>query len=178
MLGLSNNKNFLVAYCDEWPRVFAAEKQALASAFRQLPHVIEHIGSTSVPGMRAKPILDLMVGITRLDDFTQYRPALETLGYDFVPHAGIPRHHIFGRGRDSTERTHILHVVEINSPYWHTPLDFRNALRADPLLCAKYVEVKELAARQAPDSRARYIELKACFFEELKNRPATPPESP
>jgi len=177
MLGLPNNKNFLVAYSDEWPRFFAMEKQALASAFGQLPHVIEHIGSTSVPGMRAKPILDLMVGITRLDDFTQYQPALETSGYDFVPHAAIPGHHIFARGRDSTERTHILHVVELNSAYWRIPLDFRNALRADPRLCAKYVEVKELAARQAPDSRARYIELKARFFEELKTRPLTLPES-
>jgi len=178
MLGLPHNKNFLVAYSDEWPRQFAAEKQALASAFGQLPHVIKHIGSTSVPGMRAKPILDLMVGIPLLDDFTRYQTALEKLGYDFAPHAGVPGHHIFGRGRNSTERTHILHLVEINSAHWHAPLAFRNTLRSDPLLRAKYVEVKELSAQQAPDSRARYNELKARFFDELKNRPPTPPKFP
>ncbi len=177
MLGLPNNKNFLVAYSDEWPRFFIIETQALAVAFGQLPHVIEHIGSTSVPGMRAKPILDIMVGIPRLDDFTQYQPALETLGYDFVPHAGVPGHHIFGRGCDSSQRTHLLHVVEINSSYWRIPVEFRNALRADALLRAKYAEVKELSAQQAPDSRTRYNELKARFFDELKKRPATPPES-
>jgi len=174
MLGLPNNKNCLVAYSDEWPRHFAAEQQVLAAAFDRLPHVIEHIGSTSVPGMRAKPILDLMVGIPHLGDFIRHQSALEALGYQFAPHAGVPGHHIFGRGRDATERTHILHLVELNSPYWHAPLEFRNALRDDSSLRMKYAEVKELAAQQAPDSRARYNELKARFFEELKTRITIP----
>ena len=71
---------------------------------------------------------------------------LESLGYDYAEHAGVPGHHIFGRGRDRTERTHLVHVVEFGSASWRSGVTFRHALRADESLRAEYLRIKELAA--------------------------------
>jgi hypothetical protein len=69
-------------------------------------------------GMRAKPILDILVGVSPFDDWDKCRVPLEGLGYDYVANAGVPHHHIFGRGRDSTERTLLVHVVEFLGDSW------------------------------------------------------------
>ncbi|MFX5498372.1 GrpB family protein, partial [Acinetobacter baumannii] len=72
---------------------------------------VEHIGSTAVKGMRAKPILDIMIGVTPFENWRLCRAPLEALGYEYVEDAGVPEHYIFGRGRNATERTHLIHVV-------------------------------------------------------------------
>jgi GrpB-like predicted nucleotidyltransferase (UPF0157 family) len=95
---------------------------------------------------------------------------LETLGYDYAEHAGAPGHHIFGRGRDRSERTHLVHVVELNGESWRSSLSFRDALRADESMRAEYVRIKELASQLAPDGRAKYNELKQSFFAEFTSR--------
>ena len=167
MLGLPHDQNFLVDYSPEWPRLFIVEKRSLAAAFGPLPHAIEHVGSTSVEGMKAKPILDILIGIPRLDGYATYRPVLETLGYDHATQAGVPGHQIFGRGRTRDERTHIVHFVEMDGACWRAMLAFRDALRADPRLRAEYEATKTASVKKAPDSRARYNELKAGFFAKL-----------
>lgn len=173
MLGLPHDQNLLADYSPEWPRLFIAEKLSLTAAFGPLPHAIEHVGSTSVEGMKAKPILDILVGIPRLDDYAGYQPALQTLGYDHATQAGVPGHQIFGRGRTRDERTHLVHLVEMDGACWRAMLAFRDALRSDVRLRARYVEIKEHSVRSAPASRARYNELKSRFFIELGASSAT-----
>ena len=174
MLGLPHDQNRLADYSPEWARLFIDEKRSLAAAFGSLSHAIEHVGSTSVDGMKSKPILDILVGIPRLEEYLRYQPALETLGYDYALHAGVPGHHIFGRGHTLNERTHLVHLVEKDSAYWLAVLEFRDALRSDARLRSRYVEVKEWCVHSAPTSRARYNELKSRFFEELKALPGNP----
>jgi len=111
-LGLKANLNLLVAYDPLWPAAFEDEKVHLAKALGPAAKGIEHYGSTAVPGLCAKPILDIMVGISPLSEWGRCKPALEALGYDYAEEAGVPGHYIFGRGRDRTERTHLVHVVE------------------------------------------------------------------
>jgi len=118
--------------------------------------------------MRAKPILDILVGVHPIADWTLCRAPLEALGYDYAENAGVPRHFIFGRGRDLTERTHLLHIVEMNSDEWWGNLAFRDALRADPKLRRRYVAEKERAAAEAPEGRARYTALKGPFIQSVK----------
>ena len=131
---------------------------------------IEHYGSTAVEGLRAKPILDILVGVAPLDDWIRCRHPLETLGYDYADDAGVPGHHIFGRGRDRSERTHLVHVVEFNGEAWRWNLAFRDALRADAILRAEYLRIKEQAVSLAPEGRAKYNELKHAFIEGAKGR--------
>ena len=98
------------------------------------------------------------------------RLPLEGLEYDYAEHAGVAGHYIFGRGRDRTERTHLVHVVEFNGPSWRFNLAFRDALRADSGLREEYQRTKENAIAMAPEGRAQYTELKHTFIERIKAR--------
>jgi GrpB-like predicted nucleotidyltransferase (UPF0157 family) len=162
-LGLKHGVNLLVDYDPQWPDEFAAEKQRLQAALGDIALGIEHYGSTSVPGLRAKPILDIMVGVRALEDWVKCKAPLEALGYDYAAHAGIPNDFVFGRGRDRTERTHLVHVVEYGGEQWRNALAFRDALRADPALAAEYAAIKQQAVEQLPVNRARYTDFKAPF---------------
>ncbi len=170
MLGLMHNVNLLVDYDPDWPLLYLDEQRRLAEALGDVAKGIEHYGSTAVPGMRAKPILDIMVGVDPLEDWVKCRLPLEQLGYDYAEKAGVPGHHIFGRGRDFTDRTHLLHVVKYLGTSWATGLALRDRLRGDPKLCAEYVREKERAIAAAPEGRARYNELKRPYLESVKAR--------
>ncbi|MFC0406785.1 GrpB family protein [Roseomonas elaeocarpi] len=168
MLGLKHNINCLVDYDPAWPTEFARERKRIADALGGLAKGIEHYGSTSVAGMRAKPIIDILIGVAPFEDWEKCKAPLEKLGYDYAAHAGVPGHHIFGRGRDATERTHLAHVVEFSGEEWRSNLALRNALRIDERLRAAYVAEKERAAVAAPEGRARYNALKHDFLVKVK----------
>jgi GrpB-like predicted nucleotidyltransferase (UPF0157 family) len=169
-LGLKHDVNLLVEYDRRWEEAFLEEKARLKSALFSIVKAIEHYGSTSVPGMRAKPILDILLGVDPLEDWEKCRAPLEAIGYDYAAHAGVPGHHVFGRGRDSSERTHLVHVVHYQGPSWRSNIAFRDALRDDPALRAEYVRQKEHAVVLATKDRGRYNELKGHFIEDIKKR--------
>ena len=173
MLGLKLNINYLVDHDPLWASAFVEERERILGALGPLAKGIEHQGSTSVPGMRAKPILDILLGINPIEDWELCKGPLEALGYDYVENAGVPKHYIFGRGRDLTERTHLLHIVDISSDEWRGNLAFRDALRADPELQRQYVEEKERAAALSPEGRARYTALKGPFIQGVKAKLAS-----
>lgn len=168
MLGLKNGTNALVDYDPDWPAEFMRERQRLASALDGVALGIEHYGSTAVPGMRAKPILDVLVGVAPLENWRLCNDPLLELGYDYAENAGVLGHYIFGRGRDATERTHLVHIVEYLGPSWSGNLAFRDALRSDAALRQAYADEKERAVAAAPVGRGRYNELKAAFIVAAK----------
>lgn len=168
MLGLKHNVNFLVDYDPDWEAAFVEERDRLGDALGVIAQGIEHYGSTAVRGMRAKPILDILIGVTPLESWQKCRTPLERLGYDYAANAGVPGHYIFGRGRDSTERTHLVHVVEFMGRSWCTDLALRDALRTDPKLREAYVREKERAVAAAPEDRAKYNEEKQSFVAGMK----------
>ena len=164
-LGLKANLNLLVAYDPLWPAAFEEEETRLAQALGRLAKGIEHYGSTAVPGLCAKPILDIMVGVSPLSDWEKCQPALEAMAYDYAEGAGVPEHYIFGRGRDRTERTHLVHVVEYQGESWRGSLAFRDALRRDAGLRESYAQEKARAAAAA-GNRASYNAQKGPFIAE------------
>lgn len=107
-----------------------------------------------------------------LDDWIQCKEPLERLGYDYAEKAGVPGHFIFGRGRDRTERTHLIHIVEFDGDSWRACVAFRDALRRNESLRAAYLQVKEQASRLAPEGRARYNDLKSSFIERGPDQPS------
>ncbi len=104
-LGLKHGLNLLVDYDPRWPAAYAAEKERILAALGDLVVAIEHYGSTSIPGLRAKPIIDILVGIRTQTEWTKCKAPLEALGYDYAEHAGVPDHFIFGR-RTRSQRAH------------------------------------------------------------------------
>ena len=170
MLGLKHGENRIVEYCNDWPSLFQEEKTRIQMALGEIAIDIEHFGSTSVPGLPAKPIIDILVGVSSLRDWASCRSPLENLGYDYAEHGGVPDHYIFGRGRDTSERTHLLHIVEYRGFSWMSNLRFRNALRDDPELRDEYCQIKRQAVEAIPLGRAEYTDFKTAFVSKVRDR--------
>lgn len=167
-LGLQQGQNTLVPYDPRWPVAFASEKARLIGALGDRVVAIEHYGSTAVPGLAAKPILDILVGVKPIAAWQSCHDPLLALGYDYAAAAGVEGHFIFGRGRNRTERTHLAHLVEFGGESWTGNLAFRDALRSDPALCDAYLAVKQAAIARAPDGRAAYNALKSGAIARMK----------
>lgn len=146
-----------------WPEAFAVEANTLREALAGTALSIEHIGSTSIPNMIAKPIIDMMAGVRRLQDVKLCYDPLVQLGYD---HAGeqVGGDHIFGKGK---ERTYLLHVVEMDGYRWRRNLAFRDRLREEPQLAQQYASLKQKLASLHPDNRAVYADEKMPFINSV-----------
>jgi GrpB-like predicted nucleotidyltransferase (UPF0157 family) len=160
-LGLHHGIVLLVDHNPEWSQAFAAEATRIRSALGPTVVDLQHFGSTAIPTIRAKPILDLMLGIADFDQGPSLEPALAEIGYEYVPNAGVPNH-VFGKG---VVRTHLLHVVAHDGAKWHRNLRFRDRLLADPTLARDYEALKARLAVEFADSRAAYTDGKEQFID-------------
>lgn len=151
----------IVPYNPEWPSQFEAEKRRIEGALGDLAIEIHHMGSTAIPGLDAKPIIDIMIVVRKLDDAAQCIAPLKELGYTFVDHPENVDRRFFRKGHHP--RTHHAHIVEQDSQALKEHLAFRDALRNDPQLRDQYAALKyELANRHKHD-RAMYTESKTEF---------------
>ncbi len=151
-------------YDPQWPSVFAGIAARVRAAFADGPLVeIEHIGSTSVPGLPAKPIVDIDVIIRSRADLPDAVARLATLGYEHQGDGGIPSREAFLPPADAVY--HHLYVCAEDSPELERQLAFRDYLRAHPDAARQYGELKrELAARHVTDMDA-YVNGKTVFVE-------------
>ena len=154
----------LVVVGTEWAVRFAEERALIARALAGKALDIQHIGSTAIHGITAKPVLDIAVAIHDFESGHALVPALVSLGYTYRGENGIPRRHYFERG----EMYH-LHVFDAGSSDWHRHLAFRDRLLASPELAARYTQVKLAAAKESGGDRSRYQDLKASFIAEFQN---------
>jgi GrpB-like predicted nucleotidyltransferase (UPF0157 family) len=129
-LGLEAGVNCLTDYNPLWPRAFAEEAGRIRPVIGPLALAIEHYGSTAVPRLRAKPIIDLLIGVADINHGLRMIEPMVSLGYDYAGNQGIPEHHVFGRG---AVRTHLAHVVVYEGEQWRRSLAFRDRLRASPM---------------------------------------------
>jgi len=155
-----------------WPARFRIESQMLHVALKELNPAIEHIGSTAVPGLAAKPIIDMLVGVKSLTAFESQAERLSVFGYQYIPEyeRALPDRRFFKRVINGV-RTHHVHVVEQNGLYWKRYLKFRNSMRDDAWLASRYAELKRrLAARYVFD-RDAYTNGKTGFIEAVLAMP-------
>ena len=169
VLGLSSNNVLLQPYQDEWARLFEQEHERLRAAIGDFVLDIQHIGSTSIPGIPAKPILDIGVAVENFEEASRCIAPLEALGYSYRGENGIPRRHYFVKGTTDS-RTHHLHINEIQSSDWQQQIAFRDALRQDAALAQEYAALKLRLAKQFPTDRVAYTEGKSSFISRIINR--------
>jgi GrpB-like predicted nucleotidyltransferase (UPF0157 family) len=158
----------LSAYDSRWPGRAAEYANELRPVLAPwLLGAIEHVGSTAVPGLVAKPVIDLMAQVTDLDVVvSQVSGTLDELGWRYVPPEfdGRPWRRFWARvSSDGQHRLAHLHLMAPGAARWGQQLRFRDALRADPALRDRYAEVKSGLARAHHDDRERYTEEKASF---------------
>jgi GrpB-like predicted nucleotidyltransferase (UPF0157 family) len=163
-LGLEHGVVRLSDYRQLWADLYLEEEKRIKAAVGHLIVDLQHIGSTAIPGIKAKPILDMMAGVAQLEKALLCEAPLETIGYDYIAHAGIANDYVFGKG---VARTHYLHVVEYGGAKWTNHLCFRDRLRNDPELAQAYERLKEELSRKFSDSRAKYHDAKSKFIIEV-----------
>lgn len=156
----------LSTYDPAWPERFEEERATLAEAIGEwIVGGIHHVGGTAVPGLEAKPIIDILAGVRDLEASRECFEPLARLDYLYAPY--LPEEmHWFCKPHPS-RRTHHLHLVPVSSRRYADELTFRDRLRADSSAAAEYAALKrELVARFARDREA-YTEAKSNFIREV-----------
>ena len=172
-----NRPIFVVAYDPNWPALYEAEKAHILDALGEAVVQIEHIGSTSVPGLAAKPVIDIAVGIVDLAEAATCILALEAIGYRYVPEveAALPERRFLWKGTP-LEHTYHVSIAEPDNPTMVNPILFRDYLRTHPVEVQRYQALKrELASRCGSDISA-YVAGKTALVETVlaKARGDTP----
>lgn len=166
MIGLSRGTVRVVPYQREWAALFEREAVWLRALMGESARAVEHIGSTSIEGMDAKPIIDLMVAVESLGAAGVWIPELEAEGYEFRPDAGVPDRLFFAKGPRHL-RTHHLSLAEPTSEFYTQKLLFRDFLRRDAAAREEYRALKRRLALAHPEDRAAYTEGKREFVERI-----------
>jgi GrpB-like predicted nucleotidyltransferase (UPF0157 family) len=162
----------IAPYNPKWPRSFEEEANVLRL---KLPvssiNRIEHFGSTAVPGLAAKPIIDILVEVASLDETQkQIVPVLESEGYDYFWRTDTdPPYAWFIKRESEGKRTHHIHMVEADSKLWER-LYFRDYLREFHVEAKYYEELKQSLSEKYPNDRIAYTKGKAQFIESITER--------
>ena len=162
----------MVAYDPRWVGLFAVAERELRAALAPFVVEIEHIGSTAVPGLEAKPVIDIQVGVRTLEDSAKIVAAIESLGYEYVPEfeGELPDRRYFRRWA-SGRRSHQIHLVErSNTDWWDRHVRFRDWLRNHDDDRDRYAELKLNLAATHRDDRRAYTEAKSDFVRAIEEK--------
>lgn len=164
MIGLEKGVVRLVPYNPEWVQIFESERAALLTEVSAYILDIQHVGSTSIPGMRAKPIVDIAIAVADFEEARVCIPPIEALGYEYKGEFGIPHRHYFVKG---DPRLFHIHMSEINDQPWQNLLLFRDYICQHPSVAKEYAELKTQLALKYPQDRSAYLDGKADFIERI-----------
>ncbi|MDX2217460.1 MAG: GrpB family protein [Burkholderiales bacterium] len=155
----------LSPWCPDWTRIFAMVRDELRAACESSEFAIEHIGSTSVAGLVAKPVIDVLLGARSLAEIEARTDALAAARFEYVSkHEDVlPMRRYFVKQSADGLRVHVHGVVE-GSDLWRDHLAFRDALREDAALRDAYQELKLKLAREFAHDKAAYTDAKAPFI--------------
>ena len=153
VLGLASGKVSLARAHAAWAVAYQQERDRILAALSTRLLDIQHVGSTAIPNVVAKPILDILIGVRDFDEATACVEPMIEIGYEYRGENGIPRRHYFVKGEP---RTHHVHMVEIQSNDWRVTLEFRDVLRANAELANEYAREKERLALVHSHNREAY----------------------
>ena len=163
----------MVPHDPKWWQQFQTEAKQIAVVLGNSAVAVHHIGSTAIPGIYAKPVIDLLLVVQDLTALDEKQSVMEALGYEALGEFGIPRRRYFRRDNDLGDRTHQVHAFESGSPQIQRHLAFRDYLIAHPDIAQEYSDLKrELAAKHPSDIKA-YMDGKDAFIQEIDRWAAT-----
>ena len=167
---MSDDELVITPYSPLWPAIFDVEKRRLLEIFDDAVE-IEHIGSTAVPGVGGKPVIDILVGAPTLAVIDGRVAALEAEGWKYKREleAGAPERRYFTR-LDQPPGKFSLHGVVLGGPFWQRYLRFRDALRGDPALAERFWRIKQRVGGRARPDPAAYKVAKNDFISSVLDR--------
>jgi GrpB-like predicted nucleotidyltransferase (UPF0157 family) len=157
-LGLESGVVRLVEYNVRWPALFAAERHRILAECAPLALRLEHIGGTSIPGMCAKPVLDIAAGRPRDVAIRRCVAALEQAGYEHRGERGVPGREFFRRG---LPRAYHVHLVEDGGALWRDYVAFRDYFRTHAEAARQFADVKRVLAARFSHDRQAYMLAKS-----------------
>lgn len=164
---MDEDKIEVVEYDPDWPGQFLIERDAIRLAVGSEAAVIEHVGSTAIAGAKAKPTIDIMVGVSNLTVDNRVVSILAGLGYKHFGEFGIPGRHFFRKG---SPPTHHLHWVVQDGDFWQRQLLFRDFMRRHPEELRKYENLKSELAAELRHERSKYTSAKTEFITGVLER--------
>jgi len=168
-VGLRRGKVKLVAHHAKWAQYFSQEKLILFKTLGKKVLDIRHIGSTSIPGLPAKPIVDILAAVKTLADVDTFTHDLNTIGYEDKGDGGVPGRRFFVKGTEA-KRTHHLNFCEMNSFFWRSHMTFRDHLELHPEIASEYSALKRRLADRFPNDRGAYTAGKEEFVRSILDR--------
>jgi GrpB-like predicted nucleotidyltransferase (UPF0157 family) len=163
IIGLQRKKVRISSYNSEWKKIYKKEKELLFSVLGDQVLDIQHIGSTSVPGVKSKPIIDIVVVVKKIKDAENLIESVEKLGYEYKHEAGVRGRRFFVKGSEKN-RTHYIHMVKLDGKQWKNLTNFREYLLEDKKNIKEYNELKESLAKEYKDDRDTYTKKKSIFI--------------
>lgn len=156
----------VVPYDQAWSQLYKAESGRIERALGRVVANIHHVGSTAVPGLAAKPIIDILLSVLSLNELDSSTRKLEKIGYEALGEFGIPSRRYFRKDDMSGMRTHQIHAFAAGSHDLLRHIAFRDYLMAHPKVAAEYGRLKSDLANQYPSDIDRYISGKDSFVKE------------
>ena len=169
-LGLRRRRVTVAPHSGLWASAYEAERKRLSDGLRDLVVDIQHVGSTAVPDLCAKPIIDIAIAVSDMSCFGQITERLTAMGYAYEVDAGSEGGHIFVRESAPGITTHHVHVVELNDEQWKNYLHFRDRLRQEPALREEYSRLKLSLGQRYAQDREGYTSAKAEFINGVISR--------
>lgn len=164
IIGLQRKKVELFSYNPAWKKLYQEEAKILRSVIGKYILDIQHVGSTSIPGAKAKPIIDIAIGVENLKKAEKCVKPLTNLGYEYKYNAGVRGRRFFAKGSEKN-RTHYIHIIKLNGRQWKNYTLFRDYLKKHKRTVKEYNELKEKLAKKYKNDRYTYTAKKDSFIK-------------
>jgi len=153
---------------EEWLSMFQVESEKIKGIFGNLVLSVHHIGSTAIPNIKAKPVIDIMIEVVNICEVDKFNHQMEQLGYIAYGENGIPNRRFFSKGGDN--RTHHVHIFEQGNSEITRHIAFRDYMIAHPEEAQKYSQLKQSLADKYPTNIEMYIEGKNDYIKSIDNK--------
>jgi GrpB-like predicted nucleotidyltransferase (UPF0157 family) len=166
VIGLKRGIVELMPHSDEWRKLYEIEEQIILSVIKDYVVDIQHAGSTSISGINAKPIIDMIIGVNTFDHLPIIIEKLKSKEYIYRPQSGTDERILFVKGIDDI-RTHHIHVVEWSGNEWDNHILFRDYLINHREVAIEYSNLKSKLAKVYKNDRSAYTEAKSQFIQNV-----------
>ena len=174
---MKNKKNILktdkrrvevVSYNPNWKEMYKEESEKIKNILNDIIIDIHHIGSTAIPGIKAKPVIDILVEVEDIEEVDQYNHKMKELGYEVMGEYGIPKRRFFRKGGNN--RTHHIHIFQVGNEEIERHINFKEYLIAHPDKAREYSKLKEKLANKYTYDVENYINGKSDFIKEIDRK--------
>lgn len=167
MIGLARGKVKLVPHQKQWELNFSKEEKKIKKFLNKKVIFVEHVGSTAIKSISAKPIIDMALGVKTFREAKTLIKPLSKLGYLYRPEASKTNQRLFFRKGSNNKVTHHLHLIKYNGQVWKSFINFRNCLNQNQSLALRYSELKKDLSKNYANDRKKYTAQKNNFIKKV-----------